>query len=252
MNIYNILRIKNGLPPNNLRDFLLFRRYRGTKEITVSGVPPLVLGKSAGNPLISWKIDGNTIQNGIPTPENPIEIRGVGDYNAEIGKYVIPIKTAGNGQEISTEIYLESPLMDGETINSDGLRNVQWNVVDLGTLNWEMIAHPPYDLFVCKQLTISNTSTSFCTKYQHDEIRRSAINQNYYGNQNNIVFTDTYSNAEEFKSANQGTLLYYTLTNPTSETITVPKIQTFKGTVIFDVQTEIKPKNTEISYEKRK
>ena len=32
MNIYNILRIKNGLPPNNLHDLLIVRKFKHTNK----------------------------------------------------------------------------------------------------------------------------------------------------------------------------------------------------------------------------
>ena len=41
--------------------------------------------------LINLSVSGNTAQSGTPSPDNPVEVEGVGDYYNEIGKYKIPI-----------------------------------------------------------------------------------------------------------------------------------------------------------------
>lgn len=47
-----------------------------TREI--SGIPPLTLD-SIGKNTLDYKIYGNSVQDGTPTPENPIEVQSVGD-----------------------------------------------------------------------------------------------------------------------------------------------------------------------------
>lgn len=44
---------------------------------SVSGVPPITLD-AIGKPVIDYKICGNSIQDGTPSPENPVEIESVG------------------------------------------------------------------------------------------------------------------------------------------------------------------------------
>lgn len=74
--VYNL-----GLNPD-LHTKLLANRFVGvTKEL--SGTPPLSF-KSKGKPLTAWSITGNTVQNGTPTPENPIEVVGVGDRTGNL------------------------------------------------------------------------------------------------------------------------------------------------------------------------
>ena len=47
---------------------------------TVSGKPPLTLPDCVDeDSLINYKIDGNSVQNGTPTPEAPIEVENVGE-----------------------------------------------------------------------------------------------------------------------------------------------------------------------------
>ena len=54
------------------------------KNLIVSGVPPLTLFGSVGEPLINYKIEGNITQNGTPTPDAPIEIESVGDKTSNL------------------------------------------------------------------------------------------------------------------------------------------------------------------------
>lgn len=53
--------------------------YQAFKEYIVKGVFPLKLEKSSGKDLTNYKIEGNSVQEGTPTTENPIEIESVGD-----------------------------------------------------------------------------------------------------------------------------------------------------------------------------
>lgn len=53
--------------------------YEAWERLTASGVPPITLQKCKGVDLVDYKIYGNSVQNGTPTPETPIEIESVGD-----------------------------------------------------------------------------------------------------------------------------------------------------------------------------
>ena len=61
---------------------------------------PCVFDNSKGRPLKDYKIYGNSVQDGTPTPDNPIEIQSVGDLVTDetseyYGKYDIPIIVRG-------------------------------------------------------------------------------------------------------------------------------------------------------------
>ena len=62
------------------------RETSDTVPLTINGI---------GKDLKDWSITGNTVQNGTPTPENPVEVQGVGDYDSETGLYRIPVVTRG-------------------------------------------------------------------------------------------------------------------------------------------------------------
>lgn len=84
---------------------------------SVTGVPPIALEACADNmSIIDYKIHGNSIQDGTPSPDNPIEVQSVGELvtdetDANYGKYKIPITARSESTEpIITNIYLDEPL----------------------------------------------------------------------------------------------------------------------------------------------
>ena len=93
-----------GLNPD-LHTKLLANRFVGvTKEL--SGIPPLSF-TSKGKPLTAWSITGATVQDGTPTPENPVEVQVVGDYDSETGMYKIPVVTRGKNLFDKTAVRYE-------------------------------------------------------------------------------------------------------------------------------------------------
>ena len=58
--------------------------YKGTSLryknwVTKQGVPPITLNKCRNANIKDYQIYGNSVQNGTPTPSNPVEIQSVGD-----------------------------------------------------------------------------------------------------------------------------------------------------------------------------
>ena len=51
------------------------RETSGTVPLTINGIE---------KDLKAWSITGNTVQNGTPTPENPVEVQAVGDRTANL------------------------------------------------------------------------------------------------------------------------------------------------------------------------
>lgn len=78
----------NGKIINTIKDNLGRIIYEAWKLITKSGIPPLSLLKCKGDDLEDYKIYGNSIQDGTPTPEAPVEIESVGDKSKNLFDYV--------------------------------------------------------------------------------------------------------------------------------------------------------------------
>ena len=84
----------NYLQKKKLAFMSIVNRVKGFVR-TVVGLPPLVLPDCVGDNLINYSISGNSVQDGTPTPDNPIEIESVGEYDEAMGKYKIPIAVRG-------------------------------------------------------------------------------------------------------------------------------------------------------------
>lgn len=56
---------------------------------------PLEIFSKKGKNLKDYRIYGNSVQDGVPTPEAPIEVQSVGDYDEESGKYKVPVVVRG-------------------------------------------------------------------------------------------------------------------------------------------------------------
>ena len=107
---------------------------------TVNGEPPLVLSDSTGANIKKYMLYGNSVQDGTPTPNSPVDIQSVGDLVTD--KYDIPITVSPLGE--TAHIYLDEPLRSigdySDYIdfkNKKVVRNIQKIIFD-GTENWEM------------------------------------------------------------------------------------------------------------------
>ena len=49
-----------------------------------SGTDSVVCEGTIGKDVLDWSIVGNTVQDGVPSPENPIEVKGVGDKTKQL------------------------------------------------------------------------------------------------------------------------------------------------------------------------
>lgn len=81
LSLYEILKAsKTGIAPD-MWTALAGMNWGGAdsghevKELT--GIPPLSF-RADGTPLLDYLISGNTVQNGTPTPGNPVDVQGVG------------------------------------------------------------------------------------------------------------------------------------------------------------------------------
>lgn len=248
-------------------------------EQYISGTPPLILSDSVGRPLVNWSITGNTIQSGTPTPDNPVEVKGVGDYDAVTGKYKIPVVSRGKN-------YLSSLLEIGTLSASEGLpvimytrlRTKDFTVLNSGTYTVEAIAHNGEDLYCfvfeydtetetfIRRIPESWAKTPFTftidcqrkikflvskTNGGTDKIYPSEIK--FAGITNGDTKTSTiYLNsplmADEVLRSN-GTV---SRADGTTETVDVPQIPTFAGNCIIDVDTQIQPTNMSVTYKSRR
>lgn len=127
----------------------LRKKNRQTMTASIENSDTLKLTKTFNENMSNYRIYGNSIQDGTPTPDNPVEIQSVGDLitdttDSNYGKYKIPIKLTNENEESEiTNIYLvESLRKIGDSAdyidfkNQKIIRNVEV-LDDTGTLTIE-------------------------------------------------------------------------------------------------------------------
>lgn len=121
INLKNVSQlVLNNKVIEKIEDSLGKTLYEAFKKLIASGVPPLTLTKCKGVDLVDYKIYGNSVQDGTPTPENPIEIQSVGDLvtdtsDSNYGKYKIPVKVTGKNL-LNTRLWTSAITVSGLTI----------------------------------------------------------------------------------------------------------------------------------------
>lgn len=248
-------------------------------EQYISGTPPLIFSDSVGKPLVNWSITGNTIQSGTPTPDNPVEVKGVGDYDAVTGKYKIPVVSRGKN-------YLSSLLEIGTLSASEGLpvimytrlRTKDFTVLNHGTYTVEAIAHNGEDLYCfvfeydtetetfIRRIPESWAKTPFTftidsqrkikflvsktnggtDKIYPSEIKFAGITNG--DTKTSTIYLSSPLMADDTLYSN-GTVLH---SDGTAEKVDVPKLPTLKGNCTISVDTEVKPSEMSVTYKSRR
>ena len=270
MTLWEILKAnKTGIAPDIFTMLAASKMNGGRDRLhELSGIPPLSF-TAKGKPLTAWSITGNTVQNGTPTPENPVEVFGCGDYDSDTGMYKIPVVTSADGAEpITTPIYLDKPLYKiGDYADSINYaeQKVERRIKELVLTGKEMwIKSSAYKgSFYAPIVTgiLSETYTAFCSHLAFSTLSRYAKgkfcfnsgkvkNCNLWLNQ-----FDSSTTVDDFKSylaaqyaAGTPVKVYYVLATPETETFTAPQIPTINGTTVIDVDTAVKPESMTIKY----
>ena len=177
-------------------------------------------------------------------------------------------------EPITTPIYLSEPLQIGETLNSDGTRDVKWKKLVLtGKENFikNYDASSSY-LYYYSIGDINKKIRGYCSHLKHsDSVPMQTIGFNTISEFRVIYFDfgadimnvqpsgNTVTGFKEYLKSqyDAGTpvTVYYQLATPTTETIEVPQIPTFRNTptikgimTSLSVDTTIKPSATNVSF----
>lgn len=251
----------------------------------LEGIPPLSF-TSKGKPLTAWSITGNTVQNGTPTPENPVEVFGCGDYDSETGLYKIPVVTRGKNLFDKTTARYEVAINGANMFeNYPGSASFVIPVIK-GIKN--------YTLKVKSDVNITVIRIGFCDKpipvpgETVNNMKQIANSKNPIvtsSNENNLpyivvqiggAFVDSYGlDTVQLEIGNTATPYepyHEPITTPiylptplysgevmrsngtiirsdgTTETFTAPQIPTLNGTTVIDVDTAVKPSSIYIEY----
>ena len=247
----------------------------------ISGMPPLTLPDCVDNDsLINYTIDGNSVQNGEPTPDAPVEVESVGEYDEESGKYKIPVVcTDGKGNSVTTNIYLDEPLRKiGEYAdyidfeNRKVIRNVSeiilngtesCGIAGAGTQNERII----YSLSVFNAITGVGNTPSLCTHTKTTTngnvgwsgtkfvIQVTSTDVRFYRPFYCGIFDFAQKTPAEWKQylkslydSGNPYKVYCVRAEQEETPITIPKLPTIKGTTVYTVGTTIQPANMSATY----
>ena len=235
---------------------------------TVSGYPMTVTDHLGGENVLDYKIYGNSIQNGTPATDTPIDIQSVGDLVTDTaseyyGKYDIPLYVGG---VLITHIYLNASLrkvgnsadyIDFKT--QKVVRYIKEQTFD-GTENW---FYRESDTLLYLTAIPNMASSSYCVSTHFlDESRKDTGSTPYvrpvtsvlriYQQPSNIL----WSTAAEFKAfltaqKTVGTplIVNYVLTEPTEESISAADFSLPDGEIVsMAAGTDTAPSKIDLEY----
>ena len=249
----------------------------------INGTPPLTLD-AIGKNVLMYKIYGNSIQNGTPSPGNPIEIKSVGEsvfaklYDSDgfrltdsdgyklcsqdVAGYCIPIVTSrANREPFVTNIYLDEPLRKigdyADVIDFErGVVERKIKKIVFDGSDDELWVYYSQTGVSQKYIRIDVIGASTVLS---DKLKSISISQRPYeydsiysgGSPPNIAINSEIPNSSvewrNWLSENPITA-YYVLAEPTTENLALPKIPTFNGTTIITTDTEVESSDIEITY----
>lgn len=216
---------------------------------TITGVPPLSF-LADGRPLQSWSISGGAVQDGVPAPDDPIYPKECGNLvetGEHAGQYAIPVTVAGQTQTI----YLSEPLRKIEDYADSmqytgqaATRKVKKLVLTGLEAGWGLYT-TTRPFFYCP---VSDTGIRQCVCSHFDTV---IIANN--GTQLRI-YDETWSSTDAFKqylsdqyTADTPVTIWYVLSTPTTEPVTIPPITTVRGSNVLTVDTTVQPSSVTIT-----
>ena len=256
---------------------------------TASGIPPLTLeGCVDDNSLINYTIHGNSIQNGTPTPETPVEIESVGEYDEVSGKYKIPVVTRGKNLISFPYASSNGHVSNGitYTVNDDG--SVTAKGTATGTSSFYFVMNKANVLKSNVYYTMSGCKGGNTTNAYFLQIQRASDSKNfrvtntpvsfYFDEQLDtttvsvsVVFRKGYvaDNVTFYPMIEEGevtTTEYEPYVEPVTTNIylseplqsgeiisypemaELPQLPTFKGTTVYEVDTTTQPSLMRVDY----
>lgn len=145
---------------------------------------PCVLEYSKGKYIKDYEVYGNSVQDGTPSPENPVEIQSVGDLVTDeaseyYGKYDIPITVAGKNLIPYPYIYTTTTI-NGVTFTDNGDGSITVNGTATANAVFYLVAKQDnYTLDKCG-LKIGDSYTISKTLISGDSIANVYFVANYY------------------------------------------------------------------------
>lgn len=261
MNLYNVLSNRYVGMSNFERLFAQKFGGSGGEIKELEGAPPLTFTAN-GQPLLDYLISGNTVQNGTPTPENPIMPIGCGELETtgvHAGQYKLPLTSTGQ----NVDIYL------GEAQTTRKIKRL----VLTGDEDW--VLNNNRLMFIFKTTGAVSYENLACTHYvgvkSFSEVygitnSTAVTERGIYINRGSTDVSDFKSFLAAQYAAGTPVTIWYVLAEPETGIVNEPlmkigdyadtvsmeqagvSIPTNKGSTTLDVDTTIKPSNVYIKY----
>ena len=241
---------------------------------TAEGTLPQTF-KSRGKPLVNYKIYGNAVQNGTPTPSDPVEVQGCGVRTENGYKLDITATNTLENTSVTTPVYIgQSPLYkigdyaDYVDYKHGGIMRYVKELVLTGDERWQTLWGV---LSLSNQISANTTPrirTLICDRYVAKN--NLVVGSGYpasYGN-NSLTFRDYFStilirddafgtDTTSFKAylasqyaAGTPVKIYYVLETPEFEPVSdLAKIPTFAPQTVLDADMTIKPNKIWYKYD---
>lgn len=237
---------------------------------TITGALPLTLESCVDEKSVTYyKLYGQSVQNGTPMPDTPIEVESVGEFDESTGKYKIPIKISSNDKSMITNIYLDEPLRKvGDYAdyidfkNGKVIRNIK-KYTFTGNEDFRFRSHYNNETY---KFSLSNVLDRYVGVKCMSNIGdfENGTNADATGKTGVGLYVDnkttsrmvyievpykynTVESLNEYLSTNK-VYVMYPLATPTEELVILPNLPTFKGTNIISADTTIQPSNAEVTY----
>lgn len=246
--------------------------YESWKELTKSEVPPLKI-YSSGADLIDYKMFGNAIQNGTPTPQTPSDFGCLGTFDIPTGKHIIPVKVSNGTETITTNIYLDEPLRKlGDYVdyidfeNKKVVRQIS-KYTFKGTESLSLRGQQPTNgtaIYTSAMFAFrENFDNLICTRFSPDATYQSkmipgtccfinsSVDSRFHFCLEGAGKTVAEVKAilkEWYDNGNPMVVLYPPNKGVPEETIELPNIPTLKGNITIEIDAEVQPSNLEIVY----
>lgn len=234
----------------------------------LEGVPPLTFTAN-GQPLLDYLISGNTVQNGTPSPDNPVMPQGCGELETSgehSGQYKIPITSANT----TTPVYL------GEVETTRKIKKLVLTGEEGGVWSYNPTIRNGNGFYNLSIFTgyKSNSGAGYCSHYPLATATTATIGVFFGGNINFITdFSEGIDTADKWKTylqqqyaAGTPVCVWYVLSTSQTAVVNEPlmrigdytdsismeqtgiEIPTINGSNTFDVDTTVKPSNVYIEY----
>lgn len=272
-NIFKATKLGKGTAADYYTTLIAQSLSKGSaKEYELSAVPPLIFD-SNGQAITAWTIWGNKAQNGTPTPQNPVDVLGVGEKEtsgSHAGKYKISIISAGQ----TMSVYIS----EMQTV-----RNIKKLVLDGTETGWTKSGTYQGSFFAQVLTNINITANTEPVQYalcSHAQVVKLAnfangtatLTGNTTTKSINLWIGESEWTVDEFKSylatqyaAGTPVTIWYVLAEPTTAIVNEPlmkigeyadsisnaaSIPTVKGNNTLSVDTDVQPSQMYIKYYK--